>query len=146
MYVLVVEKRISAQIKDRGRSAPDWYVLLAIALPFEPSVGFEIQLKGKSTTKLTRVIYNPNNGTFWARVPPILHPKPDAQKVAQNLVDVVGWDIAMEESTLAAATVTLRNKAVEKLQSMLMKAQSKIIGGQGPVRLAFDPRGPGRKH
>ena len=145
MFVLIVEKRISAQIKDRGRSAPDWYVLLAVALPFKPSVGFEIQLKGATNVlKLTRVIYDPSNGTFRAQTTPVLHPKPNAQTVAQNLVNDVGWDIAMEESTLEEATKTLRNKAIKDLQRMLKQAQSRIVMSGAP--LGFNPRGPGRKH
>jgi len=144
MYVMIVEKRISAQIKDRGRSAPDWYILLAVAIPFAPPVGFEMQLKEEwAIIKLTKVVYNPNNATFLAQTAPILHPKPDAPTVAQNLVNTVGWDIAVEEETLKKAIVTLRKKAVRELQDMLMKAQSRIVMAGAP--LGLNPLGPGRR-
>jgi len=144
MFVMIVEKRISATVVKRGELTEDWYVLVAIALPFKPSVGFEVELKGSASVKLLRVVYNPNNGTFWAQVKPVLHPRPNAREAAQGLVNVGGWDIAMEESTLTEAIETLRNKAVRELHSMLLKAQSRIaVAGAPPIDLHFHT--PGRK-
>ena len=95
MFVLIIEKRISCEAKGVGgrkTDEQDWYVLLAVALPFKPSVGFEIQLKGgeENVVRLTRVIYNPKNGTFWSKTTPVLHPKPNTQSVAQHLVNDIG--------------------------------------------------------
>ena len=143
MYVLILEKRISAKIEDRGKSPPDWYVLLAVALPFEPSVGFEIQLKGKRTTKLTRVVYNPDDMTFWAKVPSVHHPRPDAQSVAQNLVDVAGWDIAVDATALEDAMKVLHKKAMAKLQQALIQAQLKMMPAFTQLR---QPPGSKRRH
>ena len=147
MFVLIIERRISCEVKGVGvkTDEQDWYVLLAVALPFEPSVGFEIQLKDgeENVIRLTRVIYDPKDGTFWSKTTPVLHPKPNAQTVAQNLVNDIGWDIAMEESTLEEATKTLHNKAIKDLQRMLKQAQSRIVMSGAP--LGFNPRGPGRR-
>jgi len=147
MFVLIIEKRISCEVKGIGRrktDEQDWYVLLAAAIPFKPSVGFELRLKGEDNiAKLIRVVYDPSNGTFWAQALPVLHPKPNAKKVAQNLVDVVGWDIAIEESTLEEASKVLQDKAIKDLQRMLRQAQTRIVMSGAP--LGFNPHGPGRR-
>jgi len=87
MFVLIIEKRISCEVKGVGgrkTDEQDWYVLLAVAIPFKPSVGFELRLKGKSNiVKLSRVIYDPNKGTFWSTTISVLHPKPDAKTYAK---------------------------------------------------------------
>lgn len=137
MFVLIIEKRISARVEAKGEN-PDWYVLLAVALPFKPSVGFEVELKNKTYVKLQRVVYSPNNGTFWAQVVPHLHPRPDAKKVAQDLVDRAGWDVALEASALKEATEALRKKATRELMAMIAKAQSKIV--MAGTSIQIDPR------
>ncbi len=128
MFVLIIEKRISSKIKKMGDPVKDWYVLMAAALPFEPSTGLEIELKGESNTiELTRVVFRPTNGTFWAETKPVLHPRPDTQTVAQNLVDNSGWDVAVKASDLPKATIILCNKAIEKLVEKMLQATSNIL-------------------
>lgn len=143
MFVTIVEKRISSEIKKMGDPCKDWYALLAIALPFKPSVGFEFQVNKQVSITLERVIYNPANLTFWAQVEPLLHPKPNAERVANEFVELGGWDRAVAKKDLEAAKDALRSEAVKKLQRVILRAQSAVAGG--PVRLPFDPRGPGRK-
>lgn len=139
MFVLIIEKRISAKA-----NAVDWYVLVAVVLPFAPFAELlEIQLAKHVFVKLERVVYNPKNGTFWAQAEPFIHPQPNAKQVAHELVEHTGWDKAMVEKDLEAAKDSLRREAVKKLQSILMKAQTRIVLA-GPA--ALDPSGKGRRH
>lgn len=121
MFVLVIEKRISAKA---GKE--DWYTLVAQALSFEPRVGLEIQLKKHMFIKLERVVYDPNHGTFWAQVEPMLHPKPNAAKLAEAYA-AGDWDRAVEEKDLEVAKEVLRDEAVRKLQSMILRARPGAI-------------------
>lgn len=129
MFILLIEKRISASIKDRGKSAPDWYVLVVCALPFAPTSGLELQINpvGKKVfVTVERIVFKPNDGTFWGQTTPLLHPKPNAREAAESLVDNDGWDVAMEASTLEEAKKVLLKKAISKLQSAIKQMQMTI--------------------
>lgn len=142
MFATIIEKRISAKA-----NAADWYVLLAAVFPFAPTEGLEIQLKKRVFVKLERVVYNPANMTFWVQTEPLLHPKPNAKKVAEELVKFASWDEAVVEKDLEAAKVSLLKKAIVKLQQLIIQAQTRtIIGKPMGLSLPFDPRGPRRKH
>lgn len=147
MFVVIIEKRISAEVKTGDKDSVDWYVLLASALPFAPVVGTEIQIPGAGATsfvRLERVVYNPGDGTFWAQAKTILHPKPDAETVAATLVELHRWDKATEESDLVAVKKELTKSAIRKLQQTIIQAQARMASSS--VRQIFDPRGPKRRH
>lgn len=129
MFVVIIEQRISAEVKEFSKSEKDWYALVALAVPFEARVGTEIFTKANKVIELVRVIYNPNNATFWAELGPILHPEPDAKTVAEVLVDKDGWDAAVEAGALKEATKKLRTQALRKLQMVLQQARSAMLGG-----------------
>jgi len=144
MFIVIVEKRISSEIKKMGDPAKDWYVLLAAVLPFAPMVRCELQISKVGCSEfitLGRVVYNPHDGTFWAETASILHPKPDAQTVAKELSDEGNWDVATEEFALEEAKKKLREKALHKLQQMISQSSLRNI-----VVPMFGPRVLKGKH
>lgn len=140
MFVVVIEKRISAKA-----GAKDWYVLLAVVFPFAPVVGTEVRLKSGVSVPLESVIYDPTEATFWTRTEPLLHPKPNAKKVAEELAMSADWDKAVVEEDLEAAKESLTKEGIRKLQQIIVQAQTRAMISK-PIALPFDPKGPRRKH
>lgn len=141
MFIVIVEKRISAKA-----NAVDWYVLVAATLPFAPWEGLEFQLKEHVFIKLERVVYIPANGTFWVQTEPLLHPKPNANKVALELVEQVGWDKAVVEKDLKKARETLTKSAIAKLQQTLVQVQARAMMGGGGLAVLGGPTRGKRRH
>lgn len=143
MFIMIVEKRFSCKVEHKGdeKKEQDWYALVACVLPFVPQVGTEVQGR-RGRLKLTRVIYDSTDGTFYTRVINVLHPRPDAKTAAEKLVNDHEWDIAVEVTILDEAKKKLAQQAMSKLKSTILRARPfQIAGGvglsmKGPVKLS----------
>ena len=129
MFVVIVEQRISAERKGvDAPSATDWYLLMATALPFVPYVGTEIEIKEDNLIMLRRVVYKPAAGTFWSRIDPILHPKPNAEQLAKKMLDEGIWDEMVKEEDLKEARKQLAIRAYAKLKSAIIQVGTSMVG------------------
>lgn len=122
MFILTVERCISAKTRPVGETLPeDWYVLAALAVPFEPTVGLEIlMVKVNKIIKLTRVVWAADTAIFWAEVEEFLHPEPDAPTVASKLVDEDVWTVACTASDVVETRQRLATEVIEKLKSSII--------------------------
>lgn len=132
MFIVIVEKRISCEVTHQGDKVTeqDWFVLLVKILPFAPVEGTIIQLEPDYTIQFECVVYNPNNGTFNAKTASRLHPIPDAETCARELVMSGRWEEVAPENGLATAKDLLIKKTLRKIQSSILRAAPQVASGK----------------
>lgn len=132
MFITIIEKRISCKVDYKGskRKEQDWYVLLASLLPFAPVVGTVIELQPEVLVKLEEVIYLPGKGIFRAKTAEVLHAQPSAKVYAKELVAQGRWDNATLEADLVTVEEALIKKAIQKLQSTILRTRPNVLAGK----------------